>query len=306
MALIALVGGIALYDVLQSQSHYAQLYSGTRGTAELGKATSALWQLRYGFPQFLVLDDAGKRQIVEEEARWYKEIDAALEAYAALPLTAAQRKKLDELRVVYRQYIEARPRWFQLMLEGKVEEAKEWRARTTTPFGAGTVKGFGELLSLQAETADRTRAELSAQARLMGWIDGVLVLFALLAALGIVLWIRGLVTGPVAAASAAARRIADGDLSEEIPAERNDGVGALLVALRDMQANLRRTVTTIQTASDSVGQATREIAQGHADLSSRTEEQATSLEQTAASMEEMTATVAQNEENAQKANQLAK
>jgi methyl-accepting chemotaxis protein len=41
------------------------------------------------------------------------------------------------------------------------------------------------------------------------------------------------------------------------------------------------------------------------DLSSRTEEQASALQQTAASMEELTATVRQNAENAQRANELS-
>jgi methyl-accepting chemotaxis protein len=51
--------------------------------------------------------------------------------------------------------------------------------------------------------------------------------------------------------------------------------------------------------------ASKEIASGNADLSSRTEEQASSLEETASSMEELTSTVKQNAENAKQANQLA-
>ncbi|RZI39242.1 methyl-accepting chemotaxis protein, partial [Herbaspirillum sp. HC18] len=50
--------------------------------------------------------------------------------------------------------------------------------------------------------------------------------------------------------------------------------------------------------------ASREIASGNADLSSRTESQASSLEETASSMEELTSTVKQNAENARQANQL--
>ncbi|HEY8606887.1 MAG TPA: methyl-accepting chemotaxis protein, partial [Noviherbaspirillum sp.] len=53
-----------------------------------------------------------------------------------------------------------------------------------------------------------------------------------------------------------------------------------------------------------IGVASREIASGNADLSSRTESQASSLEETASSMEELTSTVKQNAENARQANQL--
>jgi methyl-accepting chemotaxis protein len=51
--------------------------------------------------------------------------------------------------------------------------------------------------------------------------------------------------------------------------------------------------------------ATREIAVGINDLSARTEHQASSLEETTASMEELSATVRQNADNAQEANQVA-
>jgi methyl-accepting chemotaxis protein len=54
-----------------------------------------------------------------------------------------------------------------------------------------------------------------------------------------------------------------------------------------------------------VSTASREIAQGNSDLSSRTEEQASALEETSASMQQMTATVGQNAQNAKKVNELA-
>ena len=51
--------------------------------------------------------------------------------------------------------------------------------------------------------------------------------------------------------------------------------------------------------------ASREIARGNSDLSERTETQAASVQVTVSSMEELTATVCQNAENAQRANELA-
>jgi methyl-accepting chemotaxis protein len=78
-----------------------------------------------------------------------------------------------------------------------------------------------------------------------------------------------------------------------------------MLALRGTVGQLGGIVTKIKRSSDIVNAAAQEIAQGHADLSSRTEEQASSLEQTAASMEEMTATVSQNAENARKASKRA-
>jgi methyl-accepting chemotaxis protein len=72
-----------------------------------------------------------------------------------------------------------------------------------------------------------------------------------------------------------------------------------------MQQQLGRLVDSIREASSSIQISSAEIAQGHADLSARTEHQASSLEQTAATMEEMMATVSQNSGNAIKASEHA-
>ena len=109
--------------------------------------------------------------------------------------------------------------------------------------------------------------------------------------------------GEPAYAAEIAQRIAAGDLTARVAAAT--GSDSMLASMQKMQVQLSHTVRQIKASSDSVAQGAREIAAGNADLSSRTEEQASALEETAASMEEMTATVAQNAENAKKANQLA-
>ena len=104
---------------------------------------------------------------------------------------------------------------------------------------------------------------------------------------------------------AAALAITQGDLTQNIPVERDDAVGELAGALNDMVANLSLLVAQVQVASGSIVDSSSELAAGNDDLSRRTEEQASSLEETASSMEEMTSTVKQNADNARQANQLA-
>jgi len=77
-----------------------------------------------------------------------------------------------------------------------------------------------------------------------------------------------------------------------------EGVNETLEMIVDPIGKVKGAVETINTAA-------KEIAQGNADLSRRTEEQAASLEKTAASMEELSSTVKQNADNAKQANQLA-
>jgi methyl-accepting chemotaxis protein len=64
-------------------------------------------------------------------------------------------------------------------------------------------------------------------------------------------------------------------------------------------------VQQVRRGTETIGTASREIAAGNIDLSSRTELQASSLEKTASAMEQLTSTVKQNADNAREANALA-
>ena len=99
--------------------------------------------------------------------------------------------------------------------------------------------------------------------------------------------------------------LAKGDLTETIENEYHGTFGRLKDDSNQTVEQLTDIVTQIKGSTDAINTAAREIAQGNADLSSRTEEQASSLEETASSMEELTSTVKQNAENARQANQLA-
>ena len=100
-------------------------------------------------------------------------------------------------------------------------------------------------------------------------------------------------------------RIAAGDLSQRIEQRTRNEMGQLFGALGRMRDGLASTVGTVRESTEAIHASAREIADGNADLSQRTESQASSLEQTAASMEELTAVVKQNAENARAASQLA-
>ena len=98
--------------------------------------------------------------------------------------------------------------------------------------------------------------------------------------------------------------IAAGDLSIRIDTE-NAAQGSLLMEVREMRNSLKGIVGQVRGGTETIGTASREIAAGNIDLSSRTEMQASALEKTASAMEELTSTVKQNADNAREANALA-
>lgn len=99
-----------------------------------------------------------------------------------------------------------------------------------------------------------------------------------------------------------ARRIEQGDLSHSAP---RAPAGSIMATLGLMQESLRRVVTGVRGGSQTVANASAEIANGNEDLSMRTEQQANALQTTSGSMAELDGTVKQNADAARTANQLA-
>ncbi|CNI83406.1 methyl-accepting chemotaxis protein [Yersinia bercovieri] len=119
------------------------------------------------------------------------------------------------------------------------------------------------------------------------------------------IWLKRTLTTRMSQTSASIKKIASGDLSEEIQVGDENELGLMLVELEKMRVSLTGTVSNINDGVSRIYSNAQEIAQGNNDLSARTEEQASALQQTAASMEELKTTVRQNADNAHTARQLA-
>ncbi|WP_114810913.1 methyl-accepting chemotaxis protein [Paraburkholderia kururiensis] len=132
---------------------------------------------------------------------------------------------------------------------------------------------------------------------------------ALLVGLGAALFsfftLRGAIARPLAEALSHFEAIAAGDLRRAVVVRSRDEMGQLMEGVAKMQKSLIDTVRTVRAGSESIATATRQIAAGNIDLSSRTEEQASALQETASSMDELTGTVRQNADNARQASALA-
>jgi methyl-accepting chemotaxis protein len=109
-------------------------------------------------------------------------------------------------------------------------------------------------------------------------------------------------SGEVQELSEAVQRVAAGDLSTQISSHGRDEIAQLLNAFEKMSSGLAILVANIRSGTETIAAASKEIAHGNADLSSRTEQQASSLEETSASMEELTDAVKQNAAGAEHAN----
>ena len=286
--------------------HYQSLNNNMRGAVELANVERGMWSLRFGIANYPGADENGRAKIMADEAKFYGDMQHALETFGSLAnLSGQEVKAAESLKQTISNYMGSRPKWFELFNAGKLDEAKEWRAANTNKYGAETVKELKDLIDLQqadSQEGQRTVEQNTRNARIeiLSFI-----IFAALIAIGIGYLITRSITRPLKEAVEVAGAVANGDLTQRIEVKSSDEVGQLLQALQDMNESLAGIVTEVRDTTESMTTASREIAQGNSDLSQRTEEQAANLEETASSMEELTATVKQNTENAKHAKQLA-
>ena len=191
-------------------------------------------------------------------------------------------------------------------LGDKLELAGGIYREKVSPLAQKVQSSFNQLVKLQTDVAKQAYEDaLERYARVRAVALASVVLGVLLAvALGISL-VRG-ISRSLAEAARLTEAVAHGDLSTRIEVRGRDEVAQVLRLLQTMQTQLAQTVGQVRQGADVVSLASVEMAQGNQDLSARTENQASALEEAAASMEELGATVRQNVDTADQANQLAR
>ena len=212
---------------------------------------------------------------------------------------------LDRMVAAHDKYVKGQQDLIHLIESGNEQGARDYLKNVLRPALGELKKAVGEQLAMQQEFAAKTGDAARATEQSTRLMMIVLSLVSLAIAAVVAWWNTRSITRPLARALEVANTVAAGDLTSRIEVTSRDETGLLLQALKTMNENLVRTVTTVRTGTDTIGTASAEVAAGSLDLSSRTEQQASSLEETASSMEELTSTVKQNADNARQANSLA-
>ncbi|MBY0572144.1 MAG: MCP four helix bundle domain-containing protein, partial [Undibacterium sp.] len=184
------------------------------------------------------------------------------------------------------------------------DEAMKMMSDKTFPALESSLAHLSLITTQETKEMDQNGANITADIAFSRTLIISLGAIALIACIVFAVLITKSITVPLGEAVAAARLVAEGDLTNRIQVNSRDETGQLLSALVDMNTSLVMTIGQVHRVAASISTGAGEIASGNADLSARTESQAGSLEETASSMEELTSTVKQNADNARQANQL--
>ncbi len=244
----------------------------------------------------------------KEQTAKYDALQQKLAAKFSVEALPEEKSLLNQVKEAEGAAMPAIAKASELYLANNAMDATRVMVKEIRPAQKKWLDALDQLGKLEDKLNAQTQVD--AEAAFASARNFMLVLLALAVTLGILaatVITRGLLKqlgGEPGYTAKIAGSIAEGDLSIAIDTKSSDR-GSLLIEMKQMRNSLVDIVSQVRRGTHTITTASREIAAGNTDLSSRTELQASSLEKTASAMEELTSTVKQNADNAREANHLA-
>jgi methyl-accepting chemotaxis protein len=191
---------------------------------------------------------------------------------------------------------------------------------------AGVRKAQSEFVNVSAPSLEAVQAGLDGMTRVVGseahavqglmrdeggrsrWAMSTVTLVAIVLGLALAWFITRSTLrqlgGEPAVLVAAAREIADGDLSHRLDVRKGDST-SLFAAMASMHGKLRDVVGRVHASADTLASASNQVSATAQNLSQAATEQASGIDETTASVEQLNASVQQNADNARVTNGMA-
>lgn len=308
--LLALLAVVVLINTVLGNANRARLNDGITAANQKAAlvATMKSAQLQSGIAIRNIGLQSDVAAMQKEEARikdLHARYEGARNALLKLALNAAEQQRLAEIAridtALQKPFKEAMGQALAFDAEGAVKTI----VTQVDPLNQAALAEMDQLVTQASSAMNAVMLDAAGRDRELNLVTLLVSALAIVAGAVFSWLITRTIAGPLHEAVSVAERVAEGDLTSQIEASGRDEITRLYAALRKMNDSLATMVGDVRAGTDSIGTASREIAAGNLDLSSRTEQQASALEETASSMEELTATVRQNADNALQANQLA-
>ncbi|TKC92283.1 HAMP domain-containing protein [Trinickia terrae] len=233
------------------------------------------------------------------------EMNERIKSFGKLPLENAERQTYERVVAAWRDYLALSAR-----IQDEVDNASPNAARAIIM--QDSAKSFelftaalDELSKSSQTRASQAGDDAAGVAKRALWLIGMVVTVAIAMAAGLMTLVSRSITGPLSRAVDLAQTVARGDLTRQIVANGDDETARLVRSLSQMSEHLRQLIGEVRDGVESVNTASREIAAGNLDLSSRTENVAFSVQQTAARVEHLGEAASQSTRTALEVNTLS-
>jgi len=229
-----------------------------------------------------------------------------LERYKARNAGAEERVLVDTLEADLATYLRNLDRLLQLLKSSQPNPDESMMlSKGLADSGGSMGKHLGQLLQLnQAGVAKAAEETQQLYERAVA-----VVLLVLCAASMLTVALAWLLTksivNPIAQALHAAKSIAAGRLNEHIEPQGHDEPAMLLFAMRDMQQNLRSTISLISTSAGQLASASEQMSAVMSESNRGLRQQSSEIEQAAAAITQMSAAVDEVASNAVSTSELS-
>jgi methyl-accepting chemotaxis protein len=308
LALTAGIGLVGWHYTRTMAGEFDSLYTDNLQSAvHLSNAERGLWELRFGIANYEGWNVTDRAKIRAEESKWMRQLEDNMKAYGQGNRTQAEKETLAEFNDWYLRYLAARPHWFELIDQGKHDEAHEYRATTTNTFAPNAVRTLAKLITIQNELGDQKSVQVTAEASSSLKMVLVLLFLAIIAGLAMAFIATRSVTMPVTALASHLSELAagGGDLTKRMEVKSTDEIGQMGSSLNTFLAKLEKIIVDVKGGASAIAVAAQQVASSSSSLSQGTSEQAASAEETTSSLEEMSASIQQNSDNSRQMEQVA-
>lgn len=273
---------------------------------DLGKINNHLGNIRIGALQIMSEPDKAKKQGIWDRAvEAEQETNKLITKYGSTYMVPEEQKVFDEMKAAWLSYNEARLTTYKLALDGNNEAAKANALQNAGPKFSVLDGKIVRLIEIQDEVGQALSKEADADYAFTRNVVIVATVLSIGIGVALALILTALIAKPLAAVTAVANKLSDGDLTIDVDARGKDEIGQLTLAFRNMIGKLREVVADVRAVSDNVASGAQELSSGAQQISQGATEQAASIEETSSSMEEMTANIRQNSDNAQQTEKIA-
>ena len=303
---LLLLGGITVYITYSFSARVAELTQQTRDTANLANINQGVWQLRAGVLQAIAAPDAASRAAIEKDTgKWVAAVDENVKALSGRLGGDDERKAFALFVDSYRNFVEARPRWMELLGAGRTGEAAEWRSRTIHPAGGGMARALDQLVRLQQQSSEISEREAIDKAGKMRAAVLSLALAGLAIAVAVAFALSRSITTPLGRAVAMAERVGGGDLTVRAKEAGGSELARLVNAMSQMAERLAQVIVQVRGSAASVSSASGQVSGTAQAMNQTANAQAANVEEISASVEEITASITRNGEHARTTDEMA-
>ncbi len=267
---VSLVGFVSWWGLTNIAATYVETADDNLdGAVYLSNAKNALWELRFGIANYRLFTADGRARILTDQDNWYRAVDENIRSYEAGARGPEELALLAAWRQSYQQYVTARPRFFELVDEGKIEEATQWRAAQTNRHASEAVATIEQLTGLQHQLANAKVQAATTTAYRVEWTLLGTVVLSVVIGLSIIQFVLRRITYRLQTVTQVVEKIISGDLEIQADASSADEIGIFSAAFNTMTSTIRQQTQALAAQVDAAKRAQDEAEAARAAIAAQ-------------------------------------